>query len=72
MKEEIKTAFEMFDKNGDASIESNELRDIMLTLGVEASPQEVADLMKAADKDGNGVIDYPEFLILMSEKMVTL
>ena len=68
--EEIKTAFNMFDENGDQTIDQRELKRIMLTLGVEATTVEVAELMKQADKDGNGYIDYEEFITLMKDKMV--
>ena len=70
MVEEFKTAFHMFDRDGNGKIDDEELMSIMHTLGVEASKEEVGELLRSADKDGNGTIDITEFITLMSDKMV--
>eukprot|EP00829_Urostomides_striatus_P019863 TRINITY_DN7965_c0_g1_i1.p4 TRINITY_DN7965_c0_g1~~TRINITY_DN7965_c0_g1_i1.p4 ORF type:complete len:106 (+),score=46.63 TRINITY_DN7965_c0_g1_i1:64-381(+) len=51
--DEIKTAFKMFDENGDETIDEHELKRIMLTLGLDATAEEVKDLMNTVDKDGS-------------------
>ena len=70
MLEEIRIAFDMFDENGDHTIDAKELKHIMITLGVESTNEEIIDIMKTVDKDGNGFIDLEEFIALMTEKMV--
>jgi Ca2+-binding EF-hand superfamily protein len=48
----------VFDKNNDGLITSNELRRVMTHLGEKLSEQEVDDMIKEADGDGDGKIDY--------------
>lgn len=64
-----KEAFKSFDKNGDGTISTKELGMVMRTLGQNPSEAELADLIAEIDQDGNGEIDFDEFLILMSKKM---
>lgn len=62
-------AFKSFDKNGDGTISTKELGVVMRTLGQNPTEAELADLIAEIDQDGNGEIDFDEFLILMSKKM---
>ena len=52
-----------------SSITANELGTVMRALGQNPSDQEVEDMVQAADADGNGEIDFPEFLVMMAAKM---
>ncbi len=63
--EEFKQAFDMFDKDGDG-ISKEELEEAMITFGKPPSPEELDEMMKRADEDGSGTIDFEEFLKLMS------
>ncbi|KAG5181694.1 yellow cameleon 2.60 [Tribonema minus] len=58
---EIKGAFEFFDKDGDGDITSEELASVMRGLGANLSDQEIALLVKEADKNGDGAISLHEF-----------
>ena len=60
-EEEIKTAFNMFDKDGSGNIDLQEMRDAMKALGVFLSKDEVKAMMASVDTDGNGFVDYDEF-----------
>ncbi|PKA48150.1 Calcium-dependent protein kinase 17 [Apostasia shenzhenica] len=64
-EEEIRGLKEMF-KNMDAdnsgTITAEELRQGLLQQGTKLSDAEVEQLMAAADADGNGTIDYDEFI----------
>jgi calmodulin len=63
--EELKTAFDMFDKDGDG-ISREELEDAMKTFGKAPTPEELDEMMRNADEDGSGTIDFQEFLKMMA------
>ncbi|KXN82946.1 Calmodulin [Leucoagaricus sp. SymC.cos] len=58
---DLREAFEYFDKNGDGSINVDELKIVMRNIGVYLTDEELDLMMKEADEDGNGVIDFQEF-----------
>lgn len=66
---EFKEAFSLFDKDGDGFITTKELGTVMRSLGRNPTEAEVQDMINEVDADGNGTIDFPEFLNLMSRKM---
>ena len=55
---EITDAFKIFDKNGDGFINAQELRQVMTNLGEHLTEKELEDMMKEADTDGDGLINY--------------
>ena len=59
----------MFDKDGDGTITIDELATVMKSLGQKPTLQELEDMIKEVDNDGNGEIDFQEFLDLMALKM---
>jgi Ca2+-binding EF-hand superfamily protein len=69
--DEIKAAFELFDKDHSGNIDVNELRDAMKALGIYLKKDAVKEMMKKVDKDGSGTIELDEFMALMAEKIVT-
>ena len=66
---EFKEAFSLFDRDGDGSITSKELGTVMRSLGQNPSEAELQDMINEVDVDGNGSLDFPEFLSLMAWKM---
>ncbi|KAG0497010.1 hypothetical protein HPP92_001701 [Vanilla planifolia] len=66
---EFKEAFSLFDKDGDGCITTKELGTVMRSLGQNPTEAELQDMINEVDADGNGTIDFPEFLTLMSRKM---
>ncbi|OWF37204.1 Calmodulin [Mizuhopecten yessoensis] len=62
---EYKESFSLFDKNGDGRIEAKELGTVMRGLGQNPTESELLDIIHEADLDGNGTIDFPEFLSMM-------
>ena len=68
--EEIREAFNLFDTDGSGTIDPKELRSAMESLGFEAKNQTIYQMIGDVDKDGNGAIDFDEFLELMTAKMV--
>ena len=59
--EELKQAYDFFDRDG-AGISREELVDVMKTFGRVVSEETLNGMMAVADADGNGVIDFDEFL----------
>ena len=57
-EEEMREAFRVFDKDGDGFISAPELRYAMINLGEKLSEDEVEQMIKEADQNGDGVIDY--------------
>jgi len=62
---ELKEAFSGFDTNNDGFISKEELQDAMSNFGHIVSSKELDEMIKLVDKDGNGLVDFKEFLNLM-------
>ena len=54
-------AFSVLDTTGDKVIQSAEMRRIMINVGEPVTLDDVEELIKMVDKDGDGVLDYSEF-----------
>merc|ERR1739848_979576 len=67
--QEFKEAFALFDKDGDGTITTKELGTVMRSLGQNPTEAELHDMINEVDADGNGTIDFAEFLSLMSRKV---
>ncbi|KAI1868174.1 hypothetical protein JX265_006997 [Neoarthrinium moseri] len=65
---QFRSVFAVFDKDGTGDITSAELGDVMKSLGLNPTESELKDMIDEADVDGNGAIDFEEFLKLMSQK----
>ncbi|XP_011257079.1 calmodulin-beta isoform X1 [Camponotus floridanus] len=67
-EDELREAFRVFDKNNDGLISSKELRHVMTNLGEKLSEEEVDDMIKEADLDGDGMVNYEEFVTILTSK----
>jgi len=65
---ETRAAFDVFDRDGSGTISADELRQVMKSLGENLTDQEIDEMIREADKDRNGTIDYEEFVQLLSPK----
>lgn len=63
--QEFKQAFDMFDKNHDGKISSEELGCVIRTLGHNHSSKEIEEMIKNVDTNENGFVEYDEFLTMM-------
>jgi Ca2+-binding EF-hand superfamily protein len=54
------------------TIDPKELKAAMQSLGFEAKNQTIYQMIADIDKDGNGTIDFDEFLDMMTAKMVRM
>lgn len=62
-EQELVNAFKVFDKDGSGTISSDELRNVLKSLGENLTDAELDEMIKLADKDGDGHIDYQEFAV---------
>ncbi|KAL6905688.1 hypothetical protein ACP4OV_003289 [Aristida adscensionis] len=67
-EEEIREAFLVFDKDQNGFITRDELAQVMRNLGEKLSEHELAEMLREADVDGDGQINYNEFAKVMLAK----
>jgi len=58
-------AFRTFDINGDGHIDAKELADMFKFMGEASSEQKAQEIISQVDEDGNGTIEWAEFLGIM-------
>ncbi|KAG0492728.1 hypothetical protein HPP92_006126 [Vanilla planifolia] len=61
-EEELKEAFNVFDKDRNGFISASELSNVMMGLGEKLTDEEVSQMIKEADLDGDGQVNYDEFV----------
>ena len=66
---QMREIFNMFDQDKDGEIDMDELRRIYRQMGQDPSTDELIDVLVEVDGDGNGIIEYEEFRIMI-ERMV--
>lgn len=57
-EEEMHHAFKVFDKNSDGFITFDELKHVMCSIGERLTDEEIEDMIKEADLNGDKKIDY--------------
>ncbi|GFR41102.1 hypothetical protein Agub_g1747 [Astrephomene gubernaculifera] len=67
-EESLREAFKMFDRDGNGKISAQELKHVMTNLGEALTDEEVDDMIKEADVDNDGMVNYEEFVRMMSSK----
>merc|ERR1711953_3428 len=54
--------------NAEGSCTSAQVGPILRTFGQNPAEAEIQDMVNQVDKDGSGMIDFPEFLMMMANK----
>ncbi|NXN02213.1 CABP4 protein, partial [Sylvia borin] len=66
---ELKIAFREFDMNGDGEISTAEMREaIAALLGEQLKAQEVDEILQDVDLNGDGHVDFDEFVMMLSSR----
>ncbi|KAK8246599.1 hypothetical protein HDK90DRAFT_500722 [Phyllosticta capitalensis] len=61
-EQELRQAFAVFDRDGTGTIDAGELSHVLKSLGEKLSEAEIEEIIRQADVDGDGMIDYNEFV----------
>merc|ERR1712159_400838 len=67
--DETREAFSLFDSDASGMIDIRELKAAMRALGFEVKNEELKKMVTDIDNDGNGTIEFSEFLQMMTAKM---
>ena len=65
-EEDLINAFRSFDKDQSGQISKTELKNVLVSMGEKLGDDEAEELVLEADVDGDGMINYEEFV-----KMIT-
>merc|ERR1719189_715428 len=70
--EQVIEAFKIFDPDGTGTISSSEMRTVMTNLGEKLTKDEVDAMLKEADPDNSGKIDYAKFVKNMEAQTIKM
>lgn len=70
-QQELREAFDAFDKDGDGVINATELQAMMEKLGDKLSLSESQDLISDVDLDKDGAVNFEEFAVMMGISLPT-
>ncbi|XP_060651225.1 calcium-binding protein E63-1 isoform X1 [Drosophila nasuta] len=59
---DLRTAFDLLDRNRDGRVTANELQFMLKNLGINVRDEIIHDLIREASHSGNGLINEAEFL----------
>ena len=67
--EQLKIAFNLFDKDHNGAIDLSELQTVLKTLGQNLPKEEVEEMMSSVDMNNDGEVDFDEFVTMMENRM---
>ncbi|XP_064622750.1 calmodulin, striated muscle-like [Lineus longissimus] len=65
---ELREAFQIFDTKDHGYITLMDLKNVMISLGEKLSDAELEDMIKEADANNDGKIQFEEFVRMMTDK----
>ncbi|PIA17475.1 EF-hand [Coemansia reversa NRRL 1564] len=65
---ELRDAFAIFDTDNNGEITREELGVLMRSLNHNPTEEEISDMINEADENGDGKIDFSEFIALMARQ----
>lgn len=67
-EQDVRDAFRVFDVNGSGFVSANEFRHVATSLGEKLTEVEANEMIRNANVDENGLINYDEFIQKMAPK----
>ena len=67
-EKEYKNIFEMHDSNKDGNVNSIELANILKSININISDEEIKEIMREIELEGNGEINYDEFISILNRR----
>ncbi|KAJ8614431.1 hypothetical protein CTAYLR_000770 [Chrysophaeum taylorii] len=67
LTEELKAAFNLFDRDGQGMVYTKDLKAILYSLGVKVSKKQVGSLLQRKGKDGYAMLDFSEFSMVVKD-----
>lgn len=61
-EKDLKEAFAVFDINGDGRVSKEEIQTVVESFGGKMTKEEIDSMLKEADENSDGYIDYEEFV----------
>merc|ERR1711893_584498 len=65
MKEELKEAFRIYDKEGQGFITTDGLKEILREIDTTLTEDDLDGIIEEVDEDGSGTLDFDEFQEMM-------
>merc|ERR1712106_536886 len=65
MREELKEAFRIYDKDGQGFITNDVLKEILREIDSTLSEEDLDGIVEEVDEDGSGTMDFDEFQEMM-------
>nr|AGM32341.1 troponin C-like protein [Coptotermes formosanus] len=66
MQKGLKEAFRLYDKDGNGYIPTSSLREILMALDDQLTPDQLDEMIGEIDTDGSGTVDFEEFMEMMT------
>jgi len=66
LKNELKEAFRIYDKQGEGFITTDTLKEILREIDNKLSEADLDGIIEEVDEDGSGTLDFDEFMEMMS------
>ena len=66
-RKDFQDIFDQFDKDKDGKISGKELANAMISMGQNPTDDEINEMMREFDLNQDGLIDFEEFMILMTK-----
>merc|ERR1719333_1269524 len=65
MKEELKEAFRIYDRDGRGGITTDVLKEILREIDTTLTEDDLDNIVEEVDEDGSGTLDFDEFQEMM-------
>jgi calmodulin len=68
-EQEIIEAFKIFDRDGSGGVDASELMQVMTSIGDPMTQEEAEGMIRQADSDGTGSVDYASFAKIVMQTL---